>query len=371
MTGAGEAYEVPVWQPSTEGAAVESVPWTRAGADVRRAAVRIWVVTVVLAGTFGWLFAVGASWVAVVLLGLATVVGLLLSVVPVLLARSERSDNRLLESQPWRVGTVEVFAPEDPDEAGLFGGETRLLVDGTMWLSWYPARWADQQVLARTGRIWLVGPNADGKVLFCSAGLAVSTSTAEVVENADGPAVPVRPEQVAPARLPRAADDLVAAAGLANDRRVARAPLFAHLLAFLPAVAALAIVLVDDNPHRLEGIIGVGIVVLLLVASLLSDVRTYLTSTRIARLLESGPWTAISVALDSRTKLVDRVITVRLQAILTDGHITSVRLRSGYPLLANIAETGQLWVAGDPTPGRPAAAGLPGYPFVSLAHIGQ
>jgi hypothetical protein len=378
MTGIDEAaaseYEVPAWRPNMNGPAIESVPWTRTGSDVRRAAMRVWLATAVLTVTFGWLLAVGASWIAVILLGLATAVGLLLSLVPVVMARSARSADGILASRPWRMVSVEVFAPAD-DEAGLFGGETRLLVDADtdhpLWLSWYPARWADQQVLARTGLIWLVGPDPDGRVLFCSAGLAISNCTADVIDEDHAPVIAVHPEQLAPARLPRARDDLVASAAVAHLRRIARAPLFAHLLAFVPVAAVSTIVLFDDDPHRAESLAGVGIVVVLLVAGLLSDMRTSLNAARIERLLGAGPWTVLPVALRPGTKLVDRAITVRLRAILADGHATSVRLRSNYQLMANVAETGQLWVAGEPESGRVVAAGLPGYPLVSLAHIGR
>ncbi|MFF1611612.1 hypothetical protein ACFVYA_27830 [Amycolatopsis sp. NPDC058278] len=86
-------------------------------------------------------------------------------------------------------------------------------------------------------------------------------------------------------------------------------------------------------------------------------------SLRIRRPITEDSWVELRVALD--TPFVPRARTaVRLTgwALYPDGRQTRFRLVADISLAANVAVTGQLWLLGYPPPGKPAKAGLPGYP---------
>jgi hypothetical protein len=86
-------------------------------------------------------------------------------------------------------------------------------------------------------------------------------------------------------------------------------------------------------------------------------------SLRMRRPITGDSWVELRVALD--TPFVPRARTaVRLTgwALYPDGRQTRFRLVADISLAANVAVTGQLWLLGYPPPGKPAKAGLPGYP---------
>ncbi|WP_254896591.1 hypothetical protein [Amycolatopsis sp. Hca4] len=107
----------------------------------------------------------------------------------------------------------------------------------------------------------------------------------------------------------------------------------------------------------LGGIAGGGAVFLML------GLLTIVGSLRIRRPITEDTWSELRVALD--TPFVPRARTaVRLTgwASYPDGRQTRFRLVADISLAANVAVTGQLWLMGWPPPGKPAKAGVPGYP---------
>jgi len=86
---------------------------------------------------------------------------------------------------------------------------------------------------------------------------------------------------------------------------------------------------------------------------------------RIRRPITEDIWVELRVALDTpfvpRTRGLARLTG---WALHPDGRQTRFRLVADVSLAANLAATGQLWLLGYPRPGKPAKAGVPGYPCV-------
>ncbi|WP_410575103.1 hypothetical protein [Amycolatopsis sp. cmx-4-61] len=84
---------------------------------------------------------------------------------------------------------------------------------------------------------------------------------------------------------------------------------------------------------------------------------------RIRRRITEDVWVELRVALDRAFVPRTRGLT-RLTgwALHPDGRQTRFRLVADVSLAANVATTGQLWLLGYPRPGKPAKAGVPGYP---------
>ncbi|MGW3964154.1 hypothetical protein ACWED2_30370 [Amycolatopsis sp. NPDC005003] len=88
-------------------------------------------------------------------------------------------------------------------------------------------------------------------------------------------------------------------------------------------------------------------------------------SLRIRRPITEDIWVELRVALDTpfvpRTRGVARLTG---WALHPDGRQTRFRLVADVSMAANVAATGQLWLLGQPRPGKPTKAGVPGYPCV-------
>jgi hypothetical protein len=111
------------------------------------------------------------------------------------------------------------------------------------------------------------------------------------------------------------------------------------------------------GPAAVGGVVG-GSAVLVLLGLLM--VVGFL---RIRRPVTEDSWVELWVALDTpfvpRTRGVARLTG---WALHPDGRQTRFRLVAEVSLAANVAATGQLWLLGHQRPGKPAKAGLPGYP---------
>ncbi|RSM37801.1 hypothetical protein DMA12_35495 [Amycolatopsis balhimycina DSM 5908] len=111
------------------------------------------------------------------------------------------------------------------------------------------------------------------------------------------------------------------------------------------------------DPAAVGGVAGgSGVLVLLGLLMLVGVLRL--------RPITEDVWVELRVALD--TQFVPRTRGVaRLTgwALHPDGRQTRFRLVADVSLAANVAATGQLWLQGYPRPGKPAKAGLPGYPY--------
>lgn len=84
---------------------------------------------------------------------------------------------------------------------------------------------------------------------------------------------------------------------------------------------------------------------------------------RVRRPVVADTWVELRVALDApfvpRTRGLARLTG---WALHPDGRQTRFRLLADVSLATNVAMTGQLWLQGFPRPGKPAKAGVPGYP---------
>lgn len=107
-----------------------------------------------------------------------------------------------------------------------------------------------------------------------------------------------------------------------------------------------------------------------------SAVFVFLGTLTLAGLVRAGrpitedSWLELRVALD--TPFVPRARNLaRLTgwALHPDGSQTRFRVIADISLAANIATTGQLWLRGYPPPGKPAKAGVPGYPCLGSARL--
>ncbi|MDQ3404311.1 MAG: hypothetical protein M3548_13095, partial [Actinomycetota bacterium] len=276
--------------------------------------------------------------------------------------------SRLLRTQSWRPAKVRVFRP------GRGLPKAKLLVrdgDRTLNLTASALPWAVQQLFARTGRIWLVGPDDKGWVAIRSAGLALPLGSARVTAENVAAGWEINIEQPEPARVSIAAGDAVVARMLATPRRRSRTELIAPTLLMVFAVIVVVDLIGRDLREDQVELVGlVGLAVLGIAALLAWRVRKLLYWSKVDKLLAVGPWTSVPVELDL-PRNDTRTRTVTALATLPGGQTVPVTLpRAGQALLANIAGTGQLWVAGTPKADVETVAGLPGYPFLSLARFG-
>ena len=274
----------------------------------------------------------------------------------------------LLDTQPWRPADVSVFH-QPRGRARALGSRLRVLdASGEpIWLSVLGLNWSGQQVLARTGRVWLVGPDDEGNVAIRSSGLAVPIAMAQV--GAQQPAdVLVEAQQRAPRRAPKARDDVVVANLLAGPRRRSRTDLVAPILLLGLAIVVLVAILRSDHAAPRYGeLIGSVLVILVLLAAFAGwRVSRLVRTSRIDRMLAAGPWRPVPVDLDGTPD--PRKQELRGNATLPDGGKVGVSVpRAGFVLAANVAATGLLWVVGEPSAGCRTVVGLPGYPLLAVA----
>jgi hypothetical protein len=274
-------------------------------------------------------------------------------------ARWPKAAKELLSAEPWR-----------PVGAAVRGA-TVTLADGTLVRVWElppPAR----AVIARTGLVWLVGPDAHGwmalrvdglhapwpaRVRGAGVRLQAAGPTGMVDGLWSGTGVPATRHQgdvavvVTPVQAPQvvAADDPVSAAWVRHNARVHWGELvFAGL-----CTAALCVLGVLAAPLWLAlAAVAAGAVAAGVPAWRLRTVH------RLAGLLARGPWQRAEAVL------TDGVAAVRM----TSGTRFTVDLRDLHPdLAANAGETESLWVAG--APDEVAAVGFPGYPVLAAARF--
>jgi hypothetical protein len=209
-----------------------------------------------------------------------------------------------------------------------------------------------RQLLARQREVSLVGPNADGVAAVIVDGLAIPLP-AKVVP---APAAP-RPVSVTDEDLP-----LVGAAQAARVVWIS--------LAFTGLVGAS---LIFDLLLTIAGwgVATIGFVGMLILFAVAARFRRG-NQHRMVKLLGNGPWQAYPVQLLSWSGNPAPIGQLRLTLTLPDGTALPVWARYGEPwLIANISATGYLWVAGQPTSGGSAVAGLPGLPYIAAVQFKQ
>lgn len=323
------------------------------------------LLTLVLAvGVTGWVVSVsppvgGLVGVLTCFLGWQVAVGPALAV-----ARWPGPARRLLEEQAWR-GVGVASARDGVLELG----------DGTRVRVWgMPA--AVRDVVARTGRVWLVGPDTPGWLALRVDGLHTPWP-ARVTTRGPGESGGVR----LPAAGPTGVVDGLWSDPTATDRRLAPVgpladPMVAwvrHLgsrqwgdLAFTVVWAAALVLVVALAPIGwlvpLAAVAGLGAVA--------RPAWRLRATHRLAALLNVGQWQRAEATLPSweagHHSRGDGTATARL----TSGERFTVDLRSVHlDVLANTWQTESIWIAGTPAHGRTLAVGFPGYPVLAAARF--
>lgn len=360
--------EVPAVEPPTEGAAIGDPPTARALAGLRLPLVVLPAAALAFGVPAAVLAAAGMGGLLVAMLTIAALAFVIAAMVAVATSGFWlRPATRLLRTQPWREARVRVYRPTKGFPRAKLHVRTP---DGAALGLLAPALpWAAQQVLARTGRVWLVGPDARGWVAIRSAGLALPLGPARVTAEDVSTGYEIGVEQQVPREAPLAAADAVLARAIAGPRRRSRTDLIAPsaLLVF----AAVAVVDLLRRGVRTDGVelfALVSLATLAILGLLLWRVGQVRHWVGVDRLLAAGPWTPTPVELAPDAHGSRRPTG---RATLPDGSTAPVVFRrASRPLLANIAATGLMWTAGPARPGEDVAAGLPGYPFLGLVRVG-
>jgi hypothetical protein len=205
-----------------------------------------------------------------------------------------------------------------------------------------------RQVIARSGEITVIGPDANGNaVVFVDgwpiplpARVAAPTAQAAPEPTVD-PAKWFVARQAGVSWLCAAGASLLAAGFIYDAQQPTMAVALDWLYALLFAGVAIAALASALGQHRLS------------------------------RLLTVGQWLRYPAALaslkgESRRPYVDLTLHVSLQ----DGRSQKVVVRKASPaLMANVYVTGTLWVVGPAVPGRLSAVGVPGHPIVAAARF--
>jgi hypothetical protein len=275
---------------------------------------------------------------------------------------------RLLAEQSWRAVLVTAV------HSGVLE-----LGDGTQVRVWAMPT-AAREVVARTGRVWLVGPDTRGWLALRVDGLHTPWPARITTR---GPA-----DRLSGVRLPAAGPTGVVD-GLWSDpattgRRLTpvgpladpMAVLVRHVVgrkwgdlvftSVLMAALVVVAVLTDAGPHAwlvpLAAVVALGVV-----AHSLWRMRAV---RELAALVHAGPWQRADATLPSwharQRGRGDGTATVRVP----NGERFTVDLRAVHlDVLANMCQTESVWIAGTPTHGATRAVGFPGYPIVATAHF--
>ncbi|WP_026424839.1 hypothetical protein [Actinokineospora inagensis] len=357
--------EAPAVEPPTDRPAIEDPATAKALSSLRLPLVGLPVAAVVFAGLAGWLIAVGGGWLGITVLVVAAIAFLVTTFLAVVISgRWIGPASKLLREQPWRESPVTVYRPgRGFPRVGLQLPDVALLAPAMPW----PA----QQILARTGRVWVVGPDERGWAAIRSTGLALPLGQARVTTADLSDRIEVAVEQHDPGRASLAAGDAVLARVIAGPRKRSRTDLVAPILLTVFAIFV-DVDLVRRGVRSDQVWLAVGTLVgTLLILGFLGwrGYRAWYWA-RVDKLLAAGPWKSVSITLPEPNRV--RRETVVGQAILIDGRAVAVKLpRAGHALRANISATGLLWVAGTPDAGREMIAGIPGYPFLNRAEFGS
>jgi len=325
------------------------------------------LLTIVLgAAATGWVWSAlplvgGLVGVLTCFLGWQVAVGPALAV-----ARWPGPARRLLEDKAWRA----VAVTSARDGVLELGDGTRVRVWGM------PA--AVRDVVARTGRVWLVGPDTPGWLALRVDGLHTPWP-ARVTTRGPADAGGVR----LPAAGPTGVVDGLWSDPTTTDRRLAPVspladPMVAwvrHLssrqwgdLAFTVVWAAgLVLVVVLTSAAQvwlvpLAAVVGLGAVA--------RSAWRLRAVHRVAALLHTGQWQRADATLPSweagHHGRGDGTATARL----TSGERFTVDLRAVHlDVLANTSQTESIWIAGTPAHGRTLAVGFPGYPVLATARF--
>ncbi|MFC0546496.1 hypothetical protein [Kutzneria chonburiensis] len=234
-----------------------------------------------------------------------------------------------------------------------YKGERVVLAVGAMHLQVRPVNWGLRQVIARTGEITVVGPDADGQAVVFLDGVPTPLP-AKVVAAPE----PTEAEPVVPVSVNGAEDQVPNWAA----RRIA-------WLNWIPLAVALVVLagfiaLAPNSQVAVFYASGFG-VLLLVVAILFLFVPS--DQLRLRKLLAAGQWQAHPVTIESWKGEVRRPVG-ELTLVLASGYRLSIKFATT-ELVANISATGTLWMVGLPGDRKGAAVGIPGYPILTAARF--
>ncbi|MEC3980431.1 hypothetical protein [Amycolatopsis sp. H20-H5] len=238
--------------------------------------------------------------------------------------------------------------------------------DGPDWLVMRLPEPARRQ-LAGQRRVWVLGPDRRGRVLVLLPG-SLSVRPGRLRAEPSSGSVPLAELSRTPTSP---ADDPVVGAHLRALLRVL------WVLVGLYVFYAALLVWVhfdfppDPNPALRDFIPNVSVLLsgLMVVAAL----GTAASVPRYAEAWRAGTWTELRVVVDGVVRIgYQGMARVNGRTMLADGREITFQLLYVDPsLAANVAVTGQLWIAGAPRPGKVGRAAVPGYPVIGNARFGK
>jgi hypothetical protein len=256
------------------------------------------------------------------------------------------------------------FFEARPDEILVSGRKVSFRVPGDRWLV-VKLGPAQRVLLARVRRMWLVGPDAVGRVGMLLPGMVNGAGGRLRAEPAPGSVAlaALSREPVAPK------DDPVLAAYF---RSVARRNVISTVVLFATAgylVWSFAGLQAPDD----AGDFAVGLLLGLAGAIVVLGCWSLVVLYRLNQAITVPNWTELGIRLDSGIQTNGGIIANAAgRVLLPDGREVAVTLgRVNVSLLLTVETTGRLWVLGTPRPGNRAYAGLPGYPLVSVVKFGE
>jgi hypothetical protein len=261
---------------------------------------------------------------------------------------------RLLTTQPWRSVPAKLVGPRVLE---VRSGDQ----DWHLRVRLYDAV---RRVIARTGRVWLVGPDDRGWFALRIDG-AHAPWPARRTRSRGGREV----TWSAPSTTPTAAHDPVSASWAATVARLARLGLLPYVA--LAAIFVLLSIGLAWGTHLVIVWVVFGLICVTPCLVLLAiRVRRTRDLRRLIPLLSVGPWQRVRAELHSWKFQEKGYTNVTGTVFLDNGVRLSLFLPSANAdLLGNIWETGTAWFAGEPTPGKTMAVGFPGYPVLGVARL--
>jgi hypothetical protein len=236
-------------------------------------------------------------------------------------------------------------------------GDSAVLAVGPTHLRVRLVNWGVRQLIARTGEITMVGPDAKG----------------HTVVFVDGQPTPL-PAKVVEAAEPMAAEPIARVSGNAAEDEVPKWYAARHAriqwIPFGNVLVVLAALVYDAANSRYLAFASFrwGLIIAL-VGFLIVGLSKVGDQVRLPKLL-NGQWQAHPVTVDAwkgdaRRPFGD--LTVKLG--VPGGEQFLVVKHASVELVANVSATGTLWMVGLPKARKPAAVGVPGHPIVAPARF--
>jgi hypothetical protein len=226
---------------------------------------------------------------------------------------------------------------------------------------------AERLLLAGVRRVWTLGPDPSGRVFVALSGSVTGRMGRIRPEPVPGSTVlPNQDRQPAPPR-----EDVVLRAAL---RRLQRRMVLG-LVFFFALIGSLVWIFAadpfSDDSASASGLVGGVAGGTAVVAVFVFWVAV--VTAGIARAVRAPNWTELWIVLDEGIRTTASTLAgTSGRTLLPDGREVTVKLQKvNVNLLANVRDTGRLWVLGTPEAGRPARIGLPGYPLLGTAKLGK